>query len=197
MAASFPWLSLDPDEEIVWSGGPRHHVVAWLAIPALAVPAVLLVLWPTLPGALVGALAWIAISYSGYAYVKNVEYVVSTRYVYSKWGVLGRSVTQIGLHNIQDTTLSQGIVGTYADYGTISFSTAGGEGTTLAFYLVDEPSTVKSAVDRQVAAVDAGRTDERTDSTSGGVDDLLSELRAMRGAAQRIDRGLEGGGRHP
>lgn len=194
MSASFPWLALDADEEVVWSGRPRLHVVLWLAVPALAIPALLVVVWPTVPGALVGVLAWFAVSALGYVYVTNIEYVVSTRYVYSKRGVLGRSVTQIGLHNIQDTTLSQGIFGTYSDYGTVSFSTAGGEGTTLAFHLIDEPATVKSTIDRRVTTVRTGKRVEDGRSRATGVDDLVSELRATREAAQRIERGLGRGG---
>lgn len=147
MTASFPWVSLDTDEEIVWSGRPRIHVAGWLAVPALGIPILLLLVWQSVVSAVIGILAWATISYFGYVYVKNIDYVVSTKYVYSKFGIFGRSVTQIGLHNIQDTTLSQGILGTYSNYGTISFSTAGGDGTTLSFYLVDEPSSVKSTID--------------------------------------------------
>ncbi|MDJ1434496.1 PH domain-containing protein [Halostagnicola sp. A-GB9-2] len=148
MSESFSWLSLDSDEEVVWSGRPRLHVLLWVVASGLAVPALLLIVWPTPLSAALGVLVLVAITAIGYFYVTNIDYVVSTKYVYSKWGVLGRSVTQIALQNIQDTTLSQGIFGTQSDYGTVSFSTAGGEGSTLAFYLVDEPSTVKSAVDR-------------------------------------------------
>ncbi|WP_207589688.1 PH domain-containing protein [Halomontanus rarus] len=194
MAEQFSWLSLDADEEVVWSGRPRLHVVLWLAVPALSIPALMVVVWPRLLSALVGVSAWAAVTALGYVYVTNIDYVVSTKYVYSKRGVLGRAVTQIGLHNIQDTTLSQGIFGTHSDYGTVSFSTAGGEGAALAFSLVDDPSTVKSAVDRQVSSVRKGTTDRRERSKAEGVDDLLSELRATREAAQRIDQALEYGG---
>lgn len=194
MAEQFSWLSLDADEEVVWSGRPRLHVVLWLAVPALSIPALMVVVWPRLLSALVGVSAWGAVTALGYVYVTNIDYVVSTKYVYSKRGVLGRAVTQIGLHNIQDTTLSQGIFGTHSDYGTVSFSTAGGEGAALAFSLVDDPSTVKSAVDRQVSSARTGTTEGSERSKAGGVDDLLSELRATREAAQRIDQTLEHGG---
>ncbi len=194
MSESFSWLSLDADEEVVWSGRPRLHVLIWVVASALVVPALLLVVWPTLLSALLGAVALVAIISIGYLYVTNIDYVVSTKYVYSKWGVLGRSVTQIGLHNIQDTTLSQGIFGTHSDYGTVSFSTAGGEGSALAFYLVDEPSAVKSAVDRQVSTARKEKKAEKRPSKADGVDELLLELRASRKAAQRIDQGLEQGG---
>ena len=194
MSASFPWAALDSDEEAVWSGGPRPHVVLWIAIPTLAIPVVLGAVWSTLPGVVLGGLAWAAVSYLAYVYVTNIDYVVSTKYVYAKYGILGRSVTQIGLHNIQDTTLTQGILGTRAGYGTISFSTAGGEGATLAFHLVDDPSTVTVEVDRQVAKARKGTAGEESPSSTDTVDELLTELRTMRAAAERIDRALERGG---
>lgn len=194
MSESFPWVSLDTDEEVVWSGRPRLHVVGWLAVPALAIPVLVVVVWQSLVSAVIGSLAWAAISYLGYVYVTNIDYVVSTKYVYAKFGILGRSVTQIGLHNIQDTTLSQGIFGTYSNYGTVSFSTAGGEGTTLSFYLVDEPSTVKSTIDRQITRARNGTKDREEHSNERNFDDLLLELRATRKAAQRIDQLFEQGG---
>ncbi|USZ73539.1 PH domain-containing protein [Natronosalvus halobius] len=197
MSEPFPWLSLDTDEEVVWSGRPRLHVVGWLAVPALAIPALLVVVWPSLLSAVVGVLAWAVISYLGYVYVTNIDYVISTKYVYTKFGILGRSVTQIGLHNIQDTTLSQGIFGTHSNYGTISFSTAGGEGATLSFYLVDEPSTVKSTIDRQITRARKGTKDREEHSNERNLDDLLTELRATRKAAQRIDQLFEHGGNRP
>ena len=191
MTEVFSWLALDENEDIVWSGGPRLHVVLWIAVPGLVIPAGIVAMWPTLLGGFIGLLVWGALTYLTYLYVQNVDYVVSTKYVYSKWGLYGRSVTQIGLHNIQDTTLSQGIFGTQADYGTVSFSTAGGEGATLAFYVVNEPATAKSAADRQVSAVKR-RSKSRVDHTDeSALDEFLSELRSTRKAAQRIDQRLE------
>lgn len=191
MPDPFPWLSLDDDEEIVWSGRPRLQVLLYVAVPALVVPAVIVLLWPSLGGFVVGLLAWLAICGLGYVYVTKVEYVVSTKYAYAKRGVLGRSVTQIGLHNIQDTTLTQGILGTQFGYGTVAFSTAGGEGVTLGFYVVDDPGDVKRAVDRQISSVTDERGAEPVSSAGTAVDELLSEAAAMRGAAEHIDRALE------
>jgi len=191
MEDAFPWLALDEDEEIVWSGGPRVHVVLWVGVPALIIPAVLLAVWPTLWAGVVGLLAWVAVTYPAYLFVQNVEYVVSSKYVYTKWGVLGISVKQIGLHNIQDTTLTQGFLGTQADYGTVSFSTAGGDGATLAFYLVDEPATAKTAADRQVSTVKRRSPTKAPQSDTSGIEVFLTELRATRKAAQRIDERLE------
>lgn len=196
MSISSPWLSLEVDEEVVWSGRPRIQVLMWLAVPALVVPAVILLVRPTIGGALLGAVAWLAVCGAGYVYLTNVEYVVSTRYAYAKRGVLGRSVTQIGLHNIQDTTLAQGALGTRLDYGTVRFSTAGGEGATLTYHLIDEPAAPKRAVDRQMASV-RGAIDARRDDPGDAVEELLAEAAAMRDAARRIDRTLERRGEQP
>lgn len=190
MPDSFPWLSLDDDEEIVWAGRPRLQVLLYVAVPALVLPAVVVLLWSSLGGALAGLLAWGAVVGLGYVYVTNVEYVVSTKYAYAKQGVLGRSVTQIGLHNIQDTTTRQGVLGTQFGYGTLAFSTAGGEGVTLGFHVIDDPGDVKHTVDRQISSVGADAGGGPADGQSA-VDELLAEATAMRDAAQRIDAALE------
>lgn len=190
MPDSHPWLSLDDDEEIVWAGRPRLQVLLYVAVPALVLPAVVVLLWSSLGGALAGLLAWGAVVGLGYVYVTNVEYVVSTKYAYAKQGVLGRSVTQIGLHNIQDTTTRQGVLGTQFGYGTLAFSTAGGEGVTLGFHVIDDPGDVKHTVDRQISSVGADAGGDPADGQSA-VHELLAEATAMRDAAQRIDAALE------
>lgn len=190
MPDSHPWLSLDDDEEIVWAGRPRLQVLLYVAVPALVLPAVIVLLWSSLGGVLAGLLAWGAVVGLGYVYVTNVEYVVSTKYAYAKQGVLGRSVTQIGLHNIQDTTTRQGVLGTQFGYGTLAFSTAGGEGVTLGFHVIDDPGDVKHTVDRQISSVGADAGAGPADGQSA-VDELLAEATAMRDAAQRIDAALQ------
>lgn len=191
MPEPFPWLSLDADEEIVWSGRPRLQVLLYLVVPALVVPALIVLLRPTPGGFVAGAIAWLAIGALGYLYVTNLEYVVSTTYAYAKRGVLGRSVTQIGLHNIQDTTLTQGVLGTRLGYGTVAFSTAGGEGVTLGFYVIDDPGAVKRTIDGQISSVHDETGSERATTAGTPVDELLAEVTAMRSAAQNIDRALE------
>lgn len=191
MSKSVSWLSLDADEEMVWRGGPRLQVVLWLAVPALIAPLLAVLLGPTVVGLVVGALVWVAISYLAYVYVTNIEYVVSTRYAYAKRGVFGRSVTQVGLHNIQDTTLTQGILGTQFDYGTVRFSTAGGEGATLGFYMIDDPGDVKRTIDGRISTAREETGTESDEPDGRVIDDLFAEAEAMRSAAQRIDRTLE------
>lgn len=189
MPDSFPWLSLDDDEEIVWAGGPRLQVLLYVAVPAVALPAVVVSLWSSAGGVLVGLLAWAATVGLGYVYLTNVEYVVSTTYAYAKHGVLGRDVTQVGLHNIQDTTISQGVLGTQFGYGTVAFSTAGGEGVTLGFHVIDDPGGVKHTVDRQISSVRTGADDGPADDGTAA-EELLAEATAMRDAAERIDAAL-------
>ena len=182
-----PWLALDPDESIVWSGHPRLHVILWAAVPALALPIVLALVWDLVLGAMLGTVAWAVIASLAYVVVTNIAYVVSTKYVYAKWGIYGRSVTQIALRNIQDTTLKQGIFGTRAGYGTVAFSTAGGDGTTMAFYVVDSPKVAKQAVDQQLAREQHG--DAGGEPVS--VDTLIDAFRSTRNTAERIARGMD------
>lgn len=200
-AATAPWLSLDDDEAVLWSGRPRIQVLLWLAVPALVLPILIVVLWQSVAGVVLGWLLWGAVVAAGYLYLTNVAYVVSTRYAYAKRGVLGRRVIQIGLHNVQDTTLRQGAIGRWLDYGTVSFSTAGGEGATLAFHAVDDPGAVKRAVDERASRGgrplhhEAAGGADRPAGERGGpdVDVLLAEARSMGTVARRLRRTLERG----
>lgn len=201
-AGTATWLSLDDDEAVLWSGRPRFQVLLWLAVPALVIPVLVVLVWPTVAGVVLGWFLWGAVVGAGYLYLTNVAYVVSTRYAYAKRGVLGRRVVQVGLHNVQDTTLRQGAIGRWLDYGTVSFSTAGGEGATTSFHAVDDPAAVKRAVDERTSRggrrppnrESAGGTDRPAGERGGpDVDDLLAEARSMGSVARRLRRTLERG----
>lgn len=207
MSEAFPWLSLDPDEDVVWSGTPRPHVIAPVVLVALAIVVLAILAVPQWWIAALAGLAGAGMVGAALVYVRNVEFVVSTNYLYAKRGVVGRSVTQIGLQNVQDATLRQGVFGTQFGHGTISFSTAGGDGDQLRMYAIADPTEVKATVDEQVARARSGSsvkpTTERdgttTDSASEGdartdqVSTLLSEARALRSVAEQLEDGLATG----
>lgn len=213
MPEEFPWLSLDPDEEVVWSGTPRLHVVLPVVLGAVVVAGLAIVAAPqTWIGAL-AVLAGLAMIGVAVTYVRNVEFVVSTKYLYQKRGVLGRAVTQVGLQNVQDATLRQGVFGTQFGHGTISFSTAGGDGDELRMYAIGDPTTVKARVDEHVAKARSaasgssgldgvggptrGQRDSPGESQRSGtreqVETVLSEARALRAVAERLDQSITAG----
>lgn len=178
-AADYEWLTLEPDEEIVWTGGPELvGYAATLALGALLIPVLGL-------GLLVIA--------GTYLSVRNTEYVVTTRRVCTKTGVLSRSVTDVGAEKIQDTSYGQTAVDRYFGVGRVEISTAGGSGVELSFEHVADPAAVQSTVDE---ATRAGERARKADAPSGAdldgetLAELVEEMRATREALERIERRL-------
>lgn len=163
----FDWLTLDPDEEVVWSGIPHELSL----VPALAVGVPLSLI-------LVG----IPIVVSAYLGRKNTEYVLTTDALYKKRGILSRDVKRIGFEKVQDTSYSQDFLGTRFGYGTVEISTAGGAGVELSFDNVPDPKRVQERVNERIRARGGGRGDDETKSDV--LSDVLAELRAIRAAVE-------------
>ncbi|ESP88564.1 PH domain-containing protein [Candidatus Halobonum tyrrellensis] len=160
----FDWLSLDPDERVVWTGKPHSMSL----LPALLAGIPLLVV---LIGALVIA--------SEYLRRENTEYVVTTDALYKKRGVFSRDVKRVGFEKVQDTSYTQGFFGTQFGYGTVEISTAGGSGVELSFDNVADPRRVQELVNDRLRA---GET--RESDSADVLDDILTELRAIRAAVE-------------
>ncbi|QLG61794.1 PH domain-containing protein [Halorarum salinum] len=164
----FDWLTLDPDEEVVWSGIP--HVLS--IVPALVVGVPLSLI-------LVG----IPIVVSAYLGRKNTEYVLTTDALYKKRGILSRDVKRIGFEKVQDTSYTQDFLGTRFGYGTVEISTAGGAGVELSFDDVPDPKRVQELVNERIRARGRGDGETKSDVLS----DVLAELRAIRAAVEADD----------
>lgn len=170
----FDWLTLDPDEEVVWNGIPHRLSL----VPALAVG---------VPLSLV--LIGIPIVVSAYLRRENTEYVLTTDALYKKRGVLSRDVKRIGFEKVQDTSYSQDFFGTRFGYGTVEISTAGGAGVELSFDNVPDPKRVQELVNERIRARGGGRGDDET--TSDVLSDVLTELRAIRSAVEADAAGAD------
>ena len=158
--ATLEWLTLDGDEELLWSSRPHRYSL----VPALVVGIPLSIV-------LVGLLI-IAGAYLTYT---NTDYVVTSAGLYKKTGVLSRDVQKIGFDKVQNTSYSQSAVGSYFGYGNVDISTAGSGGTEMRFRSVPEPAEVQQRVNRQVKDAEPG-DDEKADV----LDEVLEELRAIR-----------------
>ncbi|WP_313694829.1 PH domain-containing protein [Halorarum halobium] len=159
----FDWLTLDPDEDVVWTGIPHKLSL----VPALVVGVPLSVVVVGIP-----------IIVSAYLSRENTEYVLTTDALYKKRGILSRDVKRIGFEKVQDTSYSQGFFGTQFGYGTVEISTAGGSGVELSFDNVPEPKRVQELVNERIRTREGGRTDGETKSDV--LSDILAELRAIR-----------------
>ncbi|UIO99208.1 PH domain-containing protein [Halobaculum sp. CBA1158] len=163
----FDWLSLDPEEEVVWTGNPHSMSL----VPAFVVG---------IPLSLV--LVGLFVIASAYLSRENTEYVITTEALYKKRGVLSRDVKRVGFEKVQDTSYTQDFFGTQFGYGTVEISTAGGSGVELSFDNVEEPKRIQELVNERIRARD-GRG-SREESKGDVLDEILAELRAIRAAVE-------------
>lgn len=174
------WYWLTPEESIVWEGRPRLSTVAG----SLAVGVVLLG-GGLLAGATVdprlAALAllgppiplWAALR------VRHTTYLVTTRALWVKTGVFGRSVRRVTLSRVQNTAYAQSVRGSLFGYGTVTAEVAGG--SDVRFRRVSEPRRVQEAIEART-----GRRRER--SIPGSAEQWSAVLAAVRGVRTAIDR---------
>jgi len=159
------WLTLDEDEEIVWSGKPHESSL----IPALVVG---------LPLSLV--LIGLFIIAGSYLQRENTQYVVTTDGLYKKTGVLSRDVQRIDFGKVQNTSYSQGFFGSRFGYGNVDISTAGGSGIEMQFRSVPEPREVQELVNKRVKGSRGESTTEAGETKRDVLDEILIELREIR-----------------
>jgi len=171
-AGAMDWLTLDEDEELVWSGKPHKSSL----IPALIVGVPLSLV---LVGLLVIA--------SAYLYRENTQYVVTTDALYRKSGVLSRDVQRIDFGKVQNTSYSQGFFGTRFGYGTVDISTAGGSGVEMQFQSVPDPRQVQEAINKRVKATRGDASSESGETKADVLDEILDELRGIRAALDAED----------
>jgi len=141
----------------------------------------------------VAAVAW------AYLRTTNVEYVLTERNLYRKAGVLSTHVSRIDLSTVQRTSLTKTVWGTLFHYGTIEISTAGSEGADLRLTDLDDPGPVRGEIrrltgrrqsERGVGARTATATAAATPIDAATADALLDDVRALREAATRVERGV-------
>ncbi|MFB6173222.1 MAG: PH domain-containing protein [Halobacteriales archaeon] len=211
MTETYEWLSLDPDEELVWTGGPRLRRIAstvagaalltLLAVGGAVVlstePAFTLSDAPVSTAAVVWGVAvlitlsQVAVVAAAYLRVDHTDYALTDRRVYRKTGVLSETVTSVAVDRVQNTTLHKDMWGNVFDYGTVSISTAGSGGADLALTDLDDPETFRDRLQEQVRAA-AERSESATAAAAGAIDGetidaLVREARGLRAVAERME----------
>lgn len=168
---SIDWVNLDDDEEVLWQGQPRVKSI----LPAVVIGVPLIAAFGF--GLLIIAGAYLS--------VKNTYFVVTDQGLYRKSGVLSRNVQKIGFDKVQNISFSQGVFGSYFDYGNIEISTAGGQGVEMRFNSIDNPREVEKIVNNHLQKEKGPSTQESSDG------DQLQELREIRKLLESIDKKLE------
>jgi Bacterial membrane flanked domain. len=145
------WWFRRGDERAVWTGRPRISaalpgVGVGVAVCALAVAAAVVVD----PRAAVGVVPGIGVIAWALLRVRRTEYLLTTRALWLKRGVAGRTVRRVGLHRVQNTGYSRSVTGSAFGYGTVTVEVAGGDD--LRFRRIDDPETVQGAIAERTAA---------------------------------------------
>ncbi|MFC6755996.1 MULTISPECIES: PH domain-containing protein [Haloarcula] len=167
---SYDWLTLDPDEEILWSGKPAAETMygAYLT----GVPLVLLF-----------GLGLLIIA-GAYLNRQNTDYVITDKSVYKKTGILSRSVSEVEYEKVQNTSFSAGVIGRSLGFGNVEISTAGGAGVEMRLRGVSDPQEVQKRLSRRVKEVQGGRDRGDGETKPDVLEEILAELRAIRIAAE-------------
>ncbi|MDR5673817.1 PH domain-containing protein [Halalkaliarchaeum sp. AArc-GB] len=157
----FDWLTLEEDEEVLWSSRPHRSSL----VPALIVGIPLSIL-------LIG----LVIILGAYLTYTNTNYVVTTSGLYKKTGILSRDVQKIGFDKVQNISYSQSAIGSYFGYGNVEVSTAGSSGVEMQFRSVPAPADVQELIDSRIERRDGRGGDDKEDVLA----EILTELRTIR-----------------
>lgn len=166
MADAPSWVTLTEGEQVVWSGRPSNVRVAEELLLETVLVAVGLALFlapvdeyvpvdvPDLGvyplalvaiGALLAAVTWIRF--------KLTAYVLTTKELYKKEGLVSRSVQTMRLDRVQDHGFEQSALQRIFGYGDVYVSTAGSSGSNFAFENAPNPDEVAAHISEQLEAV--------------------------------------------
>jgi uncharacterized membrane protein YdbT with pleckstrin-like domain len=172
------WWFRRGDEQVIWEGQPRLSaalpgVGVGVAVCTLAaVAAVLVDPRATVGVALgVGVMGWAALR------VRRTKYLLTTRALWLKRGVAGRSVRRVGLTKVQNTGYSRSVTGSVFGYGTVTVEVAGGDD--LQFRRIDDPEAVQTAITDRTT-----RDDEEIPGSATQWRSVLSIVREIRGVIE-------------
>lgn len=166
---SFDWLSLDDDEQIIWSGKPKMNSI----YPSIAVG----ILFTPVMG--IGLL----IMAGAYLYIQNTNFVITSNGLYKKTGIASRKVKKIGFNKIQDTSFNQGIFGNYFGYGNVDISTAGGQNVEMRFNSIDKPKEIQELISKETKT--EGNKKNREDGEEAS--EIIEELSNIREILEEIN----------
>lgn len=172
------WLSLEAGEAVEWEASPR----LMRAAPAVAISltlAVAAIVGGVVVDRLALALLVVAPIPGIYAYLRvtNTTFVLTNRALYRKSGILAIDVRTVELGRVQNSTSSQGILGTAFGYGNVTVDVAGGRD--LRLFDIYDPDDVRTDIERL-----AGRSDE--------IPGTLEQWRSVREELRAIRRELDG-----
>jgi uncharacterized membrane protein YdbT with pleckstrin-like domain len=149
------WVTLTPDERVIWKAHPSIWVVGWIIVLSLGIIAfgiIGFVLFDNILRLLSIIPIVIGVLLMGRAYLSHwsVYYILTTEEIYKKTGLLSRNVMNIRHDRVQNTSFTQSFLERLMTYGTIEIDTAGTGGTELVLYAVPNPESVNGLLTEQL-----------------------------------------------
>lgn len=169
------WRWLDDGESVVWEGRPRLSAIVdslGIGVAIIGIAGWLAV--QSSPWLAAGGLVGVLVPVWGYFRLTNTTYLVTTRAIWTKTGVFGRSVRRVSLSKVQNTAYEQSARGSFFGYGTVSIEVAGGRD--IEFQRVDEPRFIQEAIDNQIGH----GTDSEIPGSAEQWQAVLSSVRGIR-----------------
>lgn len=152
------WATLSEGESVVWTGRPViYHFLDGLVVAAvlLAIAAAAYLFWPAGTGgvpAIVPAavLAGVAVLSAVWTLLERwrITYLVTTHQVYVKRGLISRTVKNLHVDQIQNTSFTESLLGRLFSYGHVRIDTAGSEGAEIVLRNVANPDEVLGLISR-------------------------------------------------
>ncbi len=176
------WLSLDPGEEVVWTGRPAFETLYGTILSGLLLTVVL-----------IGFLILLGVPFA-YLRIQNTDYVVTSESLYVKSGIFSTNIETVDLDRIQNTEYNRSFWGKQFDYGSISVSTAGSSGAEISFDGIPDAPAVRDRITelqrRRSERGEEDASDGDTPASAAQLTELVEEVRATREAFERIERRL-------
>lgn len=157
------WVTLTEGEDVLWQGHPSLRLMtptvvvgAILVLGGIALTLVLPeppVRWLPLVGVPLG-LALVAWSYVAHV---STRYVITSEEIYQKTGLFNRSVAQVRLDRVQNTTCHQSMTERLLSYGDVTVYTAGSDTMDIVLDDVPKPQEVNRILTEALDDASTGR----------------------------------------
>ena len=153
------WVTLTEGETVLWDGHPSFRLIApsvavGLVIALAGIVLTVVITDPTIRWFfLIGIPIGIAIVAWAYFSLVSTRYVLTSEEVYRKTGIFNRSVAQIRLDRVQNTTCSQSAAERLLSYGDITIYTAGSDTMDITLADVPHPQRINRKLTEALDAV--------------------------------------------
>ena len=151
------WVTVTEGESVVWQGHPSYHLltgsVLFVAVVVATGSFVAVAVSPPLNiggvALVVLGVVWLVAALIGH---RATAYVITSREVYKKTGLLSRTVTTLRLDRVQNTSFDQSLLQRLFSYGDVRVDTAGTDTTELVLRGVPNPQKVAGLLSEQLDA---------------------------------------------